>query len=286
MNIDTRFASKAENVDETPEPFRRHLRKHLKPNEQASFLVYAPAYTSVEKFPATVLAVTDQRWLIFEGEEDESVSVSEAAFDDTLLVELTEILLFGRLKIDFASGGEAQSSAVQFNTSMDKLYREAVQLVLNGIERPLPLTHDADSGQTTLSLPEWPLKFRNYILESVSQGRRVLFATHWPAVSAGFRRELAPAAAFVITESEIILVADPPAGHLFEPREDNKYGRIVTYFPLVRLAQHRISRHEQFSLLELEAHASHGGEKLQIMFPSSHESEVSELIDRALAAAG
>jgi len=235
-----------------------------------------------------MLALTDQRWLIFEEEEDESVSVSEAAFDDTLLVELTEILLFGQLEIGFASGGEAQSSAVQFNTSMDKPYREAVQLVLNGIQRLLPLAHDADSGQAALSLSEWPLKVRNDILKSVPQGRRVLFATHWPAVrsSAGYRRELAPAAALVITESEIILVAEPSAGHLFKPRKDKKFGRIVTYFPLARLAQHRISHHEQFRLLELEAHASHGGEKLQIMFPSSHESEVSELMDRALATTG
>jgi len=110
-----------------------------------------------------MLALTDQRWLIFEEEEDESVSVSEVPFDDTLLVELTEILLFGQLEIGFASGGEAQSSAVQFNTSMDKPYREAVQLALNGIQRLLPLPHDADSGQAALSLSEWPLKVRNSV---------------------------------------------------------------------------------------------------------------------------
>ena len=65
MKLDSRFASKAESVADAPEPFREQLREHLKPKEEVSLLVCAPAYASLrEKYPATVLAVTDQRWLI------------------------------------------------------------------------------------------------------------------------------------------------------------------------------------------------------------------------------
>ena len=287
MNIDNRFTSRARDIDEIPEPFRRHLRKHLTPDERVSFLAYAPAYTSVggERFPASVLAVADQRWVIVEDEGDSNSRASEAAFEDTLLLELTDVLLFGQLKIDFASRGETRSTAVQFNTSMDKLYHEAVHVVLNGIEGLAPFAEHSD--REPVSPPsDWPLKFHNDIPKVIPPGRQLLSAVAWPAVNAGFRRELAPAAALAVTETEIILVADPPAGHMFVPQEDNKYGRVVTYFPLARLAQHRIVHHEQFSLLELEVHASHGEEKLQIIFPASHESQVSDLMDHALSATG
>jgi hypothetical protein len=44
MKIESRFASKAESVDETPEPFREQLKKHLKPDEEISLLVRQPTY--------------------------------------------------------------------------------------------------------------------------------------------------------------------------------------------------------------------------------------------------
>ncbi|MFZ0709249.1 MAG: hypothetical protein WAM53_04345, partial [Terrimicrobiaceae bacterium] len=110
MKIDSRFASKAESIDETPEPFREQLKKHLKPGEKISLLVCAPAFrSSREKFPATALAVTDQRWVIVAEEQPGVASVSGAAFDETLLAEFTEILLFGELKIHFALDGKPNS---------------------------------------------------------------------------------------------------------------------------------------------------------------------------------
>ncbi|HEY5777855.1 MAG TPA: hypothetical protein VIT00_03910 [Terrimicrobiaceae bacterium] len=112
MDIDNRFASRAEAIDEIPEPFRRNLRKQITPDESVSFLAYAPAYKSLENLPATVLAITDQQWLIVEQASDGDAIVNGAPFGDTLLVELTEVLLFGRLRIDSASDGAARSGAV------------------------------------------------------------------------------------------------------------------------------------------------------------------------------
>ena len=87
-----------------------------------------------EKFPATVLAVTDQRWLIVAEVQPGVARVSGAAFDETLLVEFTEILLFGELKIHFALDGKPHSGAAHFNTVTDGYYREATQLMLDRIE--------------------------------------------------------------------------------------------------------------------------------------------------------
>ena len=117
------------------------------------------------------------------------------------------------------------------------------------------------------------------------KGRRLLFATHWPALIGGFRRELAPAAALALTERELILVSDEKAPGWFSRREASKYGYVVTYFPRVRLAQHRISHLAKFALLELETHTTHGSEALQIMLPLQHESEVVECMDHASALA-
>jgi hypothetical protein len=284
MKMDNRFATRAKTVDEIPEPFQRPLRKLITPEESVSLLVHAPAYKSLANFPATVLAITDQQWLLIEETSDGNAIVNEAAFEETLLVELTEILLFGQLKIDYAADGDARSSAVHFNSAMDKLYHEAAHLLLNGISG---LSSAFDREATSPWPPaDWPVKFRNDISKIVPQGARLVECTYWPAVNAGFRRELAPAAGLVLTENEIILAADPPAGHLFVPRDDNKYGRVATYFPLVRLGQHRIIEHEKFNILELETHASHGSERLQIIFPSSHMSQVSDLMDRVFAAVG
>ena len=287
MKVDNRFATKIEDIEEIPKPFRRQLRKHVTPDERIYFLAYAPAYTSVEggRLPATVLVVADQRWVIVEDEADGSSRVSEAAFEDTLLLELTEVLLFGRLKIDFASNGETRSSAAQFNRAMNWLYYEAVQVVLNGIEGLSSFAQHFVRRRSPGSQPsDWPLKFKNEILKVIPQGRQLLSAAAWPAVSAGFRRELAPAAALAVTETEMILISDPAAGHWFVAQANNRYGCVVTYFPLARLARHMIVHHEQFSVLELEVRASHGGEKFQIIFPSSHESVVSDLMDLTFTA--
>jgi hypothetical protein len=61
-----------------------------------------------------------------------------------------------------------------------------------------------------------------------------------------------------------------------------KYGYIATYFPLVRLEGFVFRRHERFISLDLEMHASYGGETLQILFPAERESEVLHVAESAL----
>jgi len=63
MKLDSRFASKAESVADAPEPFREQLRAHLKPKEEVSLLVCAPAYASLrEKYPGSMDFVWLSTW--------------------------------------------------------------------------------------------------------------------------------------------------------------------------------------------------------------------------------
>jgi hypothetical protein len=55
-------------------------------------------------------------------EKDGTTIVDESLYDKTLLVELTIILLYGQLKIDFLGDREARSAAFQFNTVMKRVY--------------------------------------------------------------------------------------------------------------------------------------------------------------------
>ena len=57
------------------------------------------------------------------------------------------------------------------------------------------------------------------------------------------------------------------------------YGGIITYFPLARLDDFHVSRQDRFGVLALHVHASHGGERLEILFPSDHERPISEAME-------
>jgi len=174
----------------------------------------------------------------------------------------------------------AYTSAAHFNTVTDGYYREATQLLLDGIEGHSRTARREASRFEAALLSNLPFKFRNAIVDNVPQGRQILFTTQWPTLIGGFRRELAPAAVLALTERELILITEDKPRRWFESKKGPKYANIATYLPLARLAQYRISRHPKFCLLELETHVSHGGEVFEIMFPSEHESKVAECMER------
>jgi hypothetical protein len=184
----------------------------------------------------------------------------------------------GRLKIDFASTGTSYSAVIRFSTAEERLYREAIDLVLDGIDRTRASQSEKDRG-TAEMLKEWPLKFRNEVLDYLPKGQRLLAATQWPAILGGFRRELAPAGALLVTERELVLIADQKAPD-WSHGEWANYGGIITYFPLARLDDFHVGQQDRFGVLALHVHASHGGERLEILFPSDHEPAVSKAMER------
>ena len=78
------------------------LRDRLPAADSVQFLAFKAATTSQGvRAPAKLLTLTDRRWLVASDDEHGTAAVVESAFDNTLLVELTEILLEGQLKIDY-----------------------------------------------------------------------------------------------------------------------------------------------------------------------------------------
>jgi hypothetical protein len=276
------FAGRVASVEETPEPFRPALLRQITPEEPVRLIVCEPAFITMgRRRPSTVTVVTDRRWLIASDERQNAISVVSSSFDETLLVEMAVILLAGHLKIDFGSADSAPSSGmVEFNTVMQEVYREAVDLVLDGI---IGTTGKHGASPTVELFADWPIKFRNIVPRFVHQGSRVLAATHWPSVIGGFERELAPEAALIATDHELLLVLDERAPFWSRAGHHGKFGNIATYFPLVRLAGFQLDRRERATDLDLEMHASHGGEKLHMTFPSDHEPMVRKVLDSAMS---
>jgi hypothetical protein len=273
------YPHKLKSILEAPEQFSEALRSHLSATDACRLILYSPsASVGDEKVPATVLVVTDDGWLAASENPDGGVSVEQCKFNDTLFLELTSIILWGQLKIDFASVGTSYATVTRFSTAEERLYHEAIDLVLDGIDRTRASQSEKDRGASEM-LKDWPLKFRNEVLEYLPKGQRLLAATQWPAILGGFRRELAPAGALMVTERELVLIADQKAPD-WSHGEWAKYGGIITYFPLARLADFHVGEQDRFGVLALHVHASHGGERLEILFPSDHERAVSKAMER------
>lgn len=283
MDINDRFASKVLHSEATPEPFRSAMLSHMLPNEPIRTLVFGPASTNMgARSPATLLAVTDRRWTLLSDDAGGHIHPIECTFSDTLLVEVTAILLYGRLTIDCVANGALQTSVVEFNLVNEELYHEATELILNGIEgTAASQTESEDEWKESARLLEgWPLKFYNAMIDYLPTGRRLVAALRWPAVYGGFQRELAPAAALAITDGELLLVSEEKAASWERALDHHeKLGCIVTYYPRNRLAAAHLIHHDHFSILELEMHAYHGGERLKVLLPVEHEQAVAQLMD-------
>lgn len=296
MITDTRFATKLDTINDAPEALRNVLLDNLPSRDSVRLLIHAPAFLTLAErsptapevtpslgTPATVLAVTSDGWLVASETEDGGASVEKAHFHDTLFLELTSILLSGQLRIYFAAVGTSYSATMNFDTVGEELYREAIDLILSGIDRTPATTAEIDRGGTS-PFEAWPLKFRSEAERYRPKGQRLLAATQWLAIIDGFQRELCRAGALLVTERELVLISEEKRSPRLHPGDFQKFGGIITYFPLVRLLDFHVSHHERFDVLALRVHAVHGGEKLEIIFPADHEKAVSEAMEQTRAA--
>jgi hypothetical protein len=281
MEVDTRFPSKLDTVNDVPEPLRGKLVDNIHSQESVRLLVHAPAFsTANEKSPATVLAVTEKDWIVASEAEDGGVSVAKSNFNDTLFLELTSIILLGQLRIGFASEGTSYSTTMRFDTLGEEFYHEAIDVLLNDIDQTSPPAAENDLGDALIT-EAWPIQFRIEAQRYRPKGQRLLTATQWPAIIDGLRRELSPAGALLVTERELVLIAEEKASPRLHSGDSHKFGGIITYFPLVRLADFNVVHQEQFSILALEVHATSGGEKLEIIFPSNQARAVAKAMEQA-----
>jgi hypothetical protein len=283
MEIDTRFPTKLHTISDAPDPFRGVLADSLPPGEPVRLLVHAPAFImGDQKSPATVLAVTNQGWLVASETEEGGATLEKSDFSNTLFLELTSIFLFGQLKICSAAVSTSYSATITFETVEDELYREAIDLILAGIDPSLTGVVGTDRTEA-LMFEDWPMKIRNEAHRFSPRGQRFLAAVQWPALFGGADRQVAPAGALLISNRELVAISeekDSSAESSSAEELKEKFGGIITFVPGVRLVDFHVSHQESFDVLALEVHAAHGGQKLEIIFPSSEEKAVRKAMEQ------
>jgi len=225
-----------------------------------------------------LLALTDRRWLVVSDDADGRAALAGCAFDDTLLVELTESLLYGQLKIDYVDGVTAQSCAIEFHAVSNSVYREAVRLLMRSVGGGSAATAAGEPA----AVPEigtMPIIFRETVPEILAEGGRPIAGVQWSNVYGWYGCELAPAAALLTTDRELVLMSEKRV-RIHWPRRASS-GYIATFFPLARLVGFGFRHHERFSILDLELHASHGGKRSEIIFPPEQGQAVVHVVECA-----
>jgi len=286
MEIDTRFPTRLNTVADAPELFRSALVESLPSAEPVRLLVHAPAFTSCDqKSPATVLAVTNHGWLVASEIEEGGVTVEKSDFGNTLFLELTSIFLFGQLRICFAAVSTSYAATMRFETVEDESYREAIDLILAGIDPALAGVAANNQGEASI-FQAWPTKIRNEAQRFSPKGQRFLAAIQWPAIFGNSTPQLVPHGALLITERALVAISEEkdsstePALEVLSGREN--FGGIITFVPRVRLVDFHVGHQEGFDVLALELHTPHGGKKLEIKFPSADERAVSKAMEQML----
>jgi len=229
-----------------------------------------------------VLCLTNRQWVIVHEAGKRALEVAQAGFTDTLSVELTVVLLYGKLKIGYAGKDRSGSSVCYFNTVMEGLYAKVIEQVLNSIDGVWPPSEERDK-RIMQDLKDWPLKFRNYGWFHLPPGSKLFNAVNWPTVFGRFGREFAAAGALFLTDRHLVVITEERSRSWFQKKEDRtRYGAIITYLPLARISGFRIQECRRFRILELQAQAARGVEKIQVLFATEYEKEITGLLRKAL----
>jgi hypothetical protein len=275
------FAACATRMEDAPALFREALLQRIPKTETVRHIIFSPAFAAAKfRALASLLCVTERRWLILLHQNDGSITVNESSYDATLLVELTIILLYGQLKVDFVVNRQARTTALQFNAVMQHNYSDAIQDILDAIDGKGQTTTKRDWIRSPI-ISGWPLKFRNFSIVYAPEKSQLLDGVYWKEIRGSFNRELAPAAALLLTDRHIVVIAEEKSSRWFQFRHHAKYGAIMTYFPLVRLGDFHINPRKRFSIVELEGRDGHGAEKIEIMIALDKQEAVSRLIEKA-----
>jgi hypothetical protein len=162
MGSARQFATAAKSITQRSSPFREALVGRVCETEEVKYLIFSPVYgTANFQTLASVLCVTNRRWLIVLGKDDVNTTVAESSYDSTLLLEKTVILLYAQIKIDFAQGGEVKSAALHFNSVMEEMYSDAIQYILDAIDGRENTATSSEQGAGAV-FSGWPYKLQNF----------------------------------------------------------------------------------------------------------------------------
>lgn len=275
-------------IGAAPEPLRDALREVLPDEGSVRLLIYTPPSESNRmQHGAAVLAVTDNGWMCVERVKAGDCHTLYSDFAHVALVELTEILLYGTLKIHFADGGEQRTLRLKFSTMTGSLYWDALLRLLagmNGAEPGPPVDRKADLPL----LDTLPLKFRNSAWVHVPPDEYVLAVTQWPAAVSGgnrwWQRELAPEGMFALCERDLLLITEERAWSWIRIGRVNKYGDVTTYCPRTRLAEVQLRKSDGNPLATLDIAVRAGGitRVIEIPMPIAYGDKACALVQQAL----
>lgn len=291
INVE-RFSYRLNDRRDVREPFRSVLAKLLPGDAEPRLMVFSPSIETTEgSTAASVLVIEADRWhLVSENDEGGAGAIS-VGFNATLLVEMTVVLLLGRLKIDYVVRGQVRSMVVEFNTVMEPLYDEAVHGVLasmDGVAGAEPL----DRGGDIELLHSMPLKFRNAVLRFAPPAERILAATYWPAIVVKnanlIENEISPESALVLCERELLVVSaerlipEDRSNQRFRIGLVNKHGSIAIHGRLSRLNEFRFGGFGHAITLDLLFRIDPAIEILTLAFPADQKAVVLDILRQAL----
>ncbi len=98
----------------------------------------------------------------------------------------------------------------------------------------------------------------------------------------GFKYERAPERVFLLTERELILISEEVIQSRFW-RKREKYGIVITYLPVTRVARYRFERNTEVGNLSIELCSAKACETILLSVPLEKENEVSALLEDVLA---
>ena len=173
---------------------------------------------------------------------------------------------------------------MEFNTVMERLYAEALQGLLHGMNG-MTVGPPVDRQADRTVLEPLPLKFLNSAWSSTPPDEHVRTIAHWHSALAAYRRwfqrELAPEAMLALTDRALLLIAEEKAGWSLRISRENKYGDTATYIPLSRLREARYAIVGVLGKGELVIGVAEASEAITIEFPTDHLGQIRTLLDRA-----
>jgi hypothetical protein len=244
------FSIKLGCIEEAPEPLRGAVCAALTPDDVIRCLVFGPPQRTIgTASPASLLAMLNRGWVIALAGGGGRPKVYRCNFTETLLVEITDVLLYGRLRFDFVRFGRVHSVVIPFNTVSSDLYQNAVQLMLAGTVSQYHAVLEKN-GKAFQGPPDLPLKFRNAVVRSLPAGQEALEFVYWPP---GFgrlvlflRREFSPAGLLALTGTHLLFFSEGEVLVDGGSQGYAKYGYTVTYCPVSLIRAVQIVEHKSF----------------------------------------
>lgn len=148
-------------------------------------------------------------------------------------VQVGELLLYGRLEIGYAAGGQAQRMVLEFNTVGWDLLRPALRELLQDVSLlcpPPPIAAQAPEFSMA-EIRRLPFRYANGVkIYLLAPGERPLALAFQPEIWTGrlliFRRQVTPAVVLALTDHHVSLIEEERS-----PTKKPSYGWTFTFIP-------------------------------------------------------